>query len=97
MQKLTKTQKALLSTLLNFVYMSALGADSTTRMREWNGMVQLYGERIIPTLKDVAHHTGECRVLRAQAKIAGVEMDQALYEKHLIIAKSFAHQGAEDW
>lgn len=97
MQKLTKTQKALLSTLLNFVYMSALGADSTTRMREWNGMVQLYGERIIPTLKDVAHHAGECRVLRAQAKIAGVEMDQALYEKHLIIAKSFARQGAEDW
>lgn len=97
MVKLTKTQKALLSSLINFVHMSALGTDSTERMREWNGMVQLYGERIIPTLKDVAHHAGECRILRAQAKMAGVEMDEAKYTHHLIIAKSFAHQGAEDW
>lgn len=97
MQKLTKTQKALLSSLINFVYMSARGADSTTRMREWNELVKLYGERIVPTLKDVAHHAGEARIVRAQARMAGVEMDRAQYEHHLIIAKSLAHAGAEDW
>lgn len=96
MIKLTGTRKALLLSLLSFIQTSVY-ATSTERTRAWNAIYSSYGERIVPVLKDIAHQAYLCRVVNAEAKRSGAPLDLKTYEHHLIIAKSLAHAGAEDW
>lgn len=96
MVKLNKVQKSLLISLLSFIQTSVY-ATSTERTRAWNELYSSYGERIVPTLKDVAHQAYLCRVVNAEAKRSGAPLDLEAYDHHMIIAKSLAHAGAEDW
>lgn len=96
MQQLTGTRKALLEALLTFIQVSVY-SDSTTRMREWNQLYSQYGERLVPTLKDVAHQAAQCRVINAEARRSGRPLDVEAYQRHMVMAKSMAHGGAEDW
>lgn len=96
MIKLNKVQKSLLISLLSFIQTSVY-ATSTERTRAWNELYSSYGERIVPTLKDVAHQAYLCRVVNAEAKRSGAPLDLESYDHHMIIAKSLAHAGAEDW
>lgn len=96
MQQLNGIQENLLEALLTFIKVSVY-SDSTTRMREWNKLYQQYGERLVPTLKDVAHQATQCRVINAEARRSGAPLDVEAYQHHMVIAKSMAHGGAEDW
>lgn len=96
MQQLTETQANLLEGLLTFVFSCVL-EDAPERQREWNALISVYGERIIPTLKDIAHHAGRARVIRAAAVREGTALDKDAYSREMVIAKSLAHGGAEDW
>jgi hypothetical protein len=97
MMNFTGTRKALHEALLSFIFTAIRPGATLARQREWNAVVTGYGERLVPSLKDIAHQAEQCRVMQAQANMGGAPVDGHMFDRHLIAAKSLAWAAVEDW